>query len=152
MDGDEQIGVLVIRVTTWRWREGSFWGRRWGNPQELPEWALSCVGPTQQQLPSFDDGTISADELDEELADWSERIFRLWGRRFSLAWLGEEEADAPHEEHGWTIDRSPLPSPRRNWGRRTRLDAEGRAPTAKGQVTRERIFGGLLARLDEQAG
>ncbi|MEV7282408.1 hypothetical protein [Streptomyces sp. NPDC093111] len=101
MDGDEQIGVLVIRVTTWWWREGPFWRRRWGNPQELPEWALSCVAPTQQ-LPDFDDGIISADALDEELTDWSEGIFRLRGQQFSLAWLGEEEAGAAHKEHGWT--------------------------------------------------
>ncbi|MFG3350238.1 hypothetical protein ACGF1Z_34910 [Streptomyces sp. NPDC048018] len=70
---------------------------------ELPEWALSCVASTQQ-LPDFDDGIISADELDKELADWSAGIFRLRGRQFSLAWLGDEEVDAAHEEHGWTID------------------------------------------------
>ncbi|MET9934907.1 MULTISPECIES: hypothetical protein [unclassified Streptomyces] len=103
MDGDEQIGLLVIRVTTRWWREGPFWRRRWGNPQELPEWALSRVGPAQQ-LPDFEDGVISADELDEELADWAAGIFRLRGQQFSLAWLGEEEADAACREHGWTID------------------------------------------------
>ncbi|MFC8176757.1 hypothetical protein [Streptomyces sp. NPDC057325] len=64
---------------------------------------MSCVDPTQQR-PDLDDGIISADELDEELADWSEGIFRLRGRRFSPVWLGEEEADAAHKEHGWSID------------------------------------------------
>ncbi|WP_190155857.1 hypothetical protein [Streptomyces litmocidini] len=102
MDGDEQIGVLVIRVTTWWWREGPFRRRRWGNPQELPEWALSCTDPAQQ-LPDLDDGIISAGELDEELADWSAGIFRLRGRQFGLVWLGEEEAGAAQEEHGWTM-------------------------------------------------
>ncbi|MGW1514091.1 hypothetical protein [Streptomyces sp. NPDC002394] len=103
MDGDEQIGVLVIRVVAWRWREGPFWRRRWGNPRELPEWALSLAGPPQR-LPDSDDGIISAKELDEELADWAAGIFRLRGQQFDLAWLGEEEADAAHREHGWTID------------------------------------------------
>ncbi|MFF0559452.1 hypothetical protein [Streptomyces sp. NPDC004266] len=103
MDGDEQIGVLVIRVTTWWWGEGPFWRRRWSNPQELPEWASSCVDPLQQ-LPDFDDGIISADQLDEELANWSEGILRLLGRQFSVAWLGEEEVDTAHKEHGWAID------------------------------------------------
>lgn len=100
MNGDEQIGVLVIRVTTWWWREGPFWRRRWVNPQELPEWALSRVGPTQQ-LPDFDDGIVSAEELDGELADWAAGIFRLGGQQFGLDWLDEEEADAAHREHGW---------------------------------------------------
>ncbi|MEU8545340.1 hypothetical protein AB0C52_35970 [Streptomyces sp. NPDC048717] len=103
MDGDKQIGVLVIRVTTWRWRDGPFWRRRRGNPQELPEWALSRVAPGGR-LPDVEGGIIAAGGLDEELADWSAGIFRLRGRRFSLAWLGEEEADAAHDEHGWTID------------------------------------------------
>ncbi|MBH5333276.1 hypothetical protein IHE55_00040 [Streptomyces pactum] len=103
MNGDEQIGVLVIRVTTWWWKEGPFWRRRWGNPRELPEWALSRVG-TAPQLPDFDDGVISADELDEELADWAAGNFRLRGQQLGLAWLGEKEVDAAHKEHGWTID------------------------------------------------
>ncbi|MEU3092231.1 hypothetical protein ACWCQ0_35440 [Streptomyces massasporeus] len=64
---------------------------------------MSCVDPAHQ-LPDFDDGIISADELDEELADWSGGISRLRGQQFSLAWLGEEEADAAHKEHGWMID------------------------------------------------
>ncbi|WP_282693173.1 hypothetical protein [Streptomyces sp. CC208A] len=103
LDEDEQIGVLVTRVVTWWWREGPSWRRRWGNPRELPEWALSLVGPAQQ-LPDFDEGIVSAQELDEELADWAAGIFRLRGRRYGLAWLDEEEADAAHREHGWTVD------------------------------------------------
>ncbi|WP_371614268.1 hypothetical protein [Streptomyces sp. NBC_00454] len=103
MDGNEQIGVLVIRVTTWWTREGPFWRRRWVNPRELPEWALSGVGPAQQ-VPDFDDGIIFDEDLDEELADWAAGIFRLRGQQFGLAWLGEEEVDAAHRDHGWTID------------------------------------------------
>ncbi|MFD9725052.1 hypothetical protein [Streptomyces sp. NPDC059072] len=103
MDGDEQIGVLVIRVVTWRRREGPFWRRRWGSPRDLPEWALFHVGPAQQ-LAEVDDGIISSEILDEELADWAAGIFRLRGRRFSLTWLGDEEADAAHREYGWTMD------------------------------------------------
>ncbi|MFF3624895.1 hypothetical protein [Streptomyces sp. NPDC002467] len=101
MDGDEQIGLLVIRVTTWWWREGPFWRRRWVNPKELPEWALAHVGPAQQ-LAEFDDGIVLTEDLDEELADWAAGTFRLRGRQFRLDWLGEEEAHAAHREHGWT--------------------------------------------------
>ncbi|MFI8823906.1 hypothetical protein [Streptomyces sp. NPDC053431] len=103
MDGDEQVGVLVIRVTTCWKREGRLWRRRWEDPRELPEWALSRVGPSRY-LPDFDDGIVSAASLDEELADWAAGIFRLMGRQFGLAWLGGEEAEAAHREHGWTTD------------------------------------------------
>ncbi|MCX4546960.1 hypothetical protein [Streptomyces sp. NBC_01565] len=73
------------------------------NPQELPEWALSRVGPARQ-LPDFDDGIVSTEELDGELTDWAAGIFRLRDQQFRLDWLGEEEADAAHREHGWMID------------------------------------------------
>ncbi|MFE4814876.1 hypothetical protein ACFRFU_00270 [Streptomyces sp. NPDC056704] len=69
-------------------------------PQELPEWAVFGVGETQQ-LPVFEDGIVGADELDEELGDWASGSFRLRDRRFALDWLGEDETDAVHKEHGW---------------------------------------------------
>ncbi|MCZ0983385.1 hypothetical protein O1L60_41875 [Streptomyces diastatochromogenes] len=100
LEGDEQIGRLVIRVTTWWQREGPFWRRRWVNPRELPEWALSRVGPTLR-LPDFDDGVVSAEELDEQLAEWDAGTFRLGGGLFVLDWLGDEETAAAHREHGW---------------------------------------------------
>jgi hypothetical protein len=61
---------------------------------------LCPVGATQQ-LPVFEDGVVGADELDEELEDWSSGSFRLRGRRFTLEWLGEDETEAVHREHGW---------------------------------------------------
>ncbi len=60
LDGDEVVGVLVIRVTTWWWQAGPFWRRRWVDARELPEWALMRVGPTEA-VPDFD-GIASADE------------------------------------------------------------------------------------------
>lgn len=69
-------------------------------PRELPEWALFRVGVTQQ-VPGFEDGIVGADELDEELEDWASGFFRLRDQRFTLDWLGEEETDAVHREHGW---------------------------------------------------
>lgn len=100
MDGDEQVGTVVTRVTAWWWREGPLWRRRWGSGQELPEWAL--FGPAQR-LSDSDDGIIWPQDLDEELADWAAGIFRLRGRRFTLEWLDEAAADAAHREHGWVI-------------------------------------------------
>lgn len=107
MDGDEQVGVLLTRVTTWWWREGPIWRRRWVKPQELPEWAVFRVGVTQQ-LPMFEDGIVGAEELDEELGDWASGFFRLRDQRFTLDWLSEDKTDAVHREHGWM---SGWPSP-----------------------------------------
>lgn len=55
-----------------------------------------------QRVPEFEDGIVGADELDEELRDWASGCFRLRDRRFTLEWLGEDETDAVHGEHGWT--------------------------------------------------
>ncbi|MEE1753139.1 hypothetical protein [Streptomyces sp. SP18CS02] len=101
LDGEQLVGLLLIRVTTVWWRTGPFWRRRWVDAQELPEWALSPVGPGQGTA-GPDDGLISAEELDEELADWSMGVFRLGDRRYVLDWLGREETDVLHSEFGWT--------------------------------------------------
>lgn len=101
LDGDEVVGILVIRVTTSWWQAGPFWRRRWVDARELPEWVLMRVGPTED-VPDFDDGIMPTEGLEEELRDWSVGVFELRGRYFRLDWLGKDEADALHREHGWT--------------------------------------------------
>lgn len=102
MDGDEQVGVLVIHVDTWRWTAGPFWRRRRGGPEELPEWRLLYGAP--EEHPHLDEWVISAADIDKELADWAAGVLRLRGHRYGLAWLGAEEADAARRDVGWAVD------------------------------------------------
>ncbi|QNP68527.1 hypothetical protein IAG44_02910 [Streptomyces roseirectus] len=97
LDGRE-AGLLVTRVVTWWEIAGPPWRRRAENVREVAEWMVWRIGSTG--IPP-EDGLVGHEDVDEELADWSAGVFRLYDDVYALEWLPPEEAEAAHREHGW---------------------------------------------------
>lgn len=43
--------------------------------------------------PDFDDSVVMPDDLDDEIDEWENNRFRLYGASYRLTWLDQSESD-----------------------------------------------------------
>lgn len=87
--GTGREATLFIRVEAW-WTStgGHLWWRRWSDPYEVPHGYLLFRDG------EFDDWVVDRQELEKDLADWSQSRFRYVGEHLVVEWL-----DAAASQH-----------------------------------------------------
>ena len=81
----EEVGALLVRLDAWCTKtSGHLWWRRWSRAQDTLELWMYLDG-------SFTDDYVTAEHVEQELADWQAGRFRYCGEVLHLVWTPPDE-------------------------------------------------------------
>jgi hypothetical protein len=101
-DGGDEVGYLTTSVRTWWTQSGPFYARRHVDPVERADWQIFWTRQPAWCSMEFLDGLT--DDVDRDVADWSQGEFRLLGHTLGVEWLSGTEAEQLLVEY-------PVPTP-----------------------------------------